>query len=174
LASSDGWKPAQDDPAVGPGDLRHGQAEHEQEDRQAEQPEDERRLKKERLPDRDEEGDEGDPDDGPEDLLGHEMEGLAEPFAGHEARGAEDEEDAGADEDERRDKERHIERGTLPADHRRPPAPLSPAARRRTSVLKVRPRSSKSANISQLVQAGARRTTSPRAAAAKAERTTSR
>ncbi len=43
------------------------------------------------------------------------------------------------------------------------------AARRRTSRLKVRPRSSKFLNMSQLVQAGARRTTSPRTACAKGQ-----
>ena len=164
----------EEDPAVGVGHGRHGQAEGEQEGRQAEKAVDEPGLAEERLADRDEESDDGQAGQGAQDLLDQEVEGLAVFLGGHEARGAEDEEDAEPDQEERDREKLDVEPEPAADVHRRAPFFRRPAARRRTSRLKVRPRSSKSLNMSQLVQAGARRTTSPRTARAWAVRTTSR
>src|SRR5512135_2163805 len=102
------------------------------------------------------------------------MEGLVVLLAGHEARRAEDEENAEDDENDGHGEEGHVDAEPAAQAHRRPPFRRRPAARSRTSRLKVRPRSSKSLNMSQLVAAGASRTTSPRRARPKAVRTTSR
>ncbi len=76
----------EDEPAVRPGDARHDQAEGEKGDRHAEEPVDEGGLEEEGFLDGHQEDDEDEPDDGPEDLLDHEMERLVVLLAGHEAR----------------------------------------------------------------------------------------
>ena len=158
-------------PAVRVGHFGHGEAKDQEQVRNPQKAEDEEPVFVKRDLDRDHEEEQEDSAQGPAHLVDEEEEGLAVIECGQGARGVEDHQHPDRHENQGDEEERLVEAAA--PDHFHCQAFLSAAAKRRTSALNVSPRTSKLANMSQLVQAGARRTTSPGAAAAAARSTTS-